>query len=101
MISNLPQAIAPSADLRAAGWPATRMALMWGAVVVACGVAAGLGFAAATIDPAAIGDRAAGIAGGGILAMLAVSLIPFAFERAGRAAGAAMVAGFAVSVALG
>jgi ZIP family zinc transporter len=101
MISNLPQAIAPSADLRASGWPATRMALMWGAVVVACGVAAGLGFAAATIDPAAIGDRAAGIAGGGILAMLAVSLIPFAFERSGRAAGAAMVAGFAVSVALG
>ena len=101
MISNLPQAIAPSADLRAAGWSMGRLAVMWVAVVAACGVASGLGYLIATIDPAAVGDRAAGIAGGGILAMLAVSLIPFAFERGGRVAGAAMVAGFAISVALG
>ena len=101
MISNLPQAIAPSADLRAAGWSRGRVSLMWFGVLIACGVAAGLGFAIATVDPGAIGSRAAGIGGGGILAMLAVSLIPFAVSKGGRTAGAWMVAGFAASVALG
>jgi ZIP family zinc transporter len=100
MISNLPQALAPSAELRAAGWSITRLAVMWTAVLVACGVASGLGFLAATIDPAAVGDRAAGLAAGGILAMLAVSLIPFAVQRGGNAAAIFMVAGFAASVAL-
>ena len=47
-VSNIPQALAPSAELA----PDIRFALapdlmMWGAVVVACGVAAGLGYAVA------------------------------------------------------
>jgi ZIP family zinc transporter len=100
MISNLPQALAPSAELKAQGWSMARVALMWIAVVVACGLASGLGFAMATIDPLAIGDRAAGLAAGGILAMLAVSLIPFAVQRGGNAAAVFLVAGFALSVAL-
>jgi ZIP family zinc transporter len=100
MISNLPQAIAPSADLRAQGWSMARLATMWAAVIVSCGVASGLGFLAATVDPAAIGDRAAGVAAGGILAMLALSLVPFAVQRGGRSAAVFLVAGFALSVAL-
>jgi ZIP family zinc transporter len=100
MISNLPQALAPSADLRAQGWSMARLALMWGAVLVACAVASGLGYAFATLDPLAIGDRPAGIAAGAILAMLAVSLIPFAVQRGGNSAAVFLVAGFALSVAL-
>jgi ZIP family zinc transporter len=100
MISNLPQALAPSAELKAQGWSMARLAGMWGAVLVACGAASGLGFAIATLDPLAVGDRAAGLAAGGILAMLAVSLIPFAVQRGGNLAAVFMVAGFAASVAL-
>jgi ZIP family zinc transporter len=77
-----------------------RLATMWAAVIVSCGVASGLGFLAATVDPAAIGDRAAGVAAGGILAMLALSLVPFAVQRGGRSAAVFLVAGFALSVAL-
>jgi ZIP family zinc transporter len=100
MISNLPQALAPSAELRARGWSMARLAVMWGGVLVACAVASGLGYAFATLDPLAIGDRAAGLAAGGILAMLAVSLIPFAVQRGGNSAAVFLVAGFALSVAL-
>src|SRR6187399_192330 len=44
LISNVPQALAPSADLVRAGWSRGRLALMWGGVVLACGLAAGLGY---------------------------------------------------------
>ena len=47
LISNVPQAIAPSADLAAAGWGARRLGRLWLLVVLACGVAAALGYAAA------------------------------------------------------
>ena len=43
MISNVPQAIAPSADLAAAGWGVRRLGRLWLLVVLACGVAAAFG----------------------------------------------------------
>lgn len=97
-VSNVPQALAPSADLAASGWRAGRMALMWGTVVLACGVAAGLGFAATDLWGLS-GDRAAAFAAGGLLAMLTDSLMPFALERGGTWAGIWTVVGFASSLA--
>ena len=44
LVSNVPQAIAPSADLAAAGWGARRLGRLWLLVVLACGVAAALGY---------------------------------------------------------
>ena len=44
LVSNVPQAIAPSADLVAAGWSAGRLARLWALVVLACGMAAALGY---------------------------------------------------------
>ena len=73
---------------------------MWGAVVVACGLAALLGYGIVSIDTAATGARAAAVAAGGLLAMLTNSLMPFALERGGRLAGVWTVVGFALSVAL-
>jgi ZIP family zinc transporter len=97
-ISNIPQAIAPSADLAASGWGPRRLGRLWLLVVVACGVAAGLGFLGTDLSSAVQGDRAAALAAGGLLAMLTNSLIPFSFERGGSAAGAATALGFCVSV---
>jgi hypothetical protein len=56
-------------------------------VVLACGVAAALGFLAT--------DLSAALAAGGLLAMLTNSLIPFSFERGGALAGAATAVGSA------
>ncbi len=97
-ISNIPQAVAPSADLAASGWGPRRLGQLWLLVVLACGIAAALGFLATDVTSAVQGDRAAALAAGGLLAMLTNSLIPFSFERGGSLAGAATALGFCLSV---
>jgi zinc transporter, ZIP family len=97
-ISNIPQAIAPSADLAASGWGPRRLGQLWLLVVLACGVAAALGFLATDLTGAVQGDRAAALAAGGLLAMLTNSLIPFSFDRGGSLAGVATAVGFCLSV---
>jgi zinc transporter, ZIP family len=67
-------------------------------VVLACGVAAALGFLATDVTGAVQGGRAAAVAAGGLPAMLTNSLIPFSFERGGTLAGAATALGFCLSV---
>jgi ZIP family zinc transporter len=98
-VSNIPQAIAPSADLAANGWNRRRVAGIWGWVVLACGVASLLGFIARSLTGEVDGARMAAFAAGGILAMLCNSLIPFATERA-KAAGLFMVIGFCAAFAM-
>jgi ZIP family zinc transporter len=98
-VSNIPQALAPSVDLASQGWPAARLGGMWAIVVVVCGVVAALGYGFGASVPDVTGARAAAFAAGGLLAMLANSLMPFAFERAGVLAGVFTVIGFAVAVA--
>jgi ZIP family zinc transporter len=97
-ISNIPQAIAPSADLAASGWGPRRLGQLWLLVVLACGVAAAVGFLATDLTGAVQGDRAAALAAGGLLAMLTNSLIPFSFDRGGSLAGVATAVGFCLSV---
>ncbi|WP_234983240.1 ZIP family metal transporter [Demequina sp. NBRC 110053] len=97
-VSNIPQAIAPSADLAASGWSAGRLARLWSLVVLACGAAAGIGYLVTEWTGAATGAWMAAIAAGGLLAMLTDSLIPFAYERAKDLAGVATVLGFCLAL---
>jgi len=97
-ISNIPQALAPSADLESAGWDIRRLGLLWFSIVMACGFAAALGYLITDVSSAATGERAAALAAGGLLAMLTNSLMPFAFERGRALAGAATAIGFCVAV---
>jgi ZIP family zinc transporter len=98
LVSNIPQAIAPSADLAAAGWGPRRLGRLWLAVVVACGIAAAIGFGIADASSSVTGSGMAALAAGGLLAMLTDSLVPFAYERGGELAGVATVIGFIVSL---
>jgi ZIP family zinc transporter len=97
-VSNLPQALAPSAALAESGWSRARMAGMWGIVVLACAVTAWLGYFGGELLGAS-GDRAAALAAGGLLAMLTDSLMPYALEKGGPQAGVWTVVGFAASLA--
>jgi zinc transporter, ZIP family len=97
-VSNIPQAIAPSADLAASGWGPRRLGTLWLLVVLACGVAAALGFLVTDATSEAFGDRAAALAAGGLLAMLTNSLMPFAFDRGKELAGVATVVGFCLTM---
>jgi ZIP family zinc transporter len=98
-VSNIPQALAPSADLVRTGWNVGRMIAMWAAVVVACGVASALGWIVATNVDTVTGARAAAIAAGGLLAMLTASLVPFAYQKGGAGAALGTVVGFCASLA--
>lgn len=97
-VSNLPQALAPSAALAESGWKKGRMAMMWGLVVLACAVTAWLGYIGGTALSSS-GGRAAALAAGGLLAMLTDSLMPYAFQKGGAQAGVWTVVGFAASLA--
>jgi ZIP family zinc transporter len=99
MVSNVPQALAPSADLIGSGWRIGRMVALWGSVVVACGIASAVGFALATNLDDVTGARAAAIAAGGLLAMLTASLVPFAYAKGGAWAALGTVVGFCASMA--
>ena len=98
-VSNIPQAIAPSADLAGTGWNWRRIAGLWSWVVLACGVSAVAGYLAGSATDRVNGARMAAFAAGGILAMLSNSLIPFAHERA-KGAGLWTVVGFCSSFAM-
>ena len=99
-VSNLPEAIGASTDLRKAKRSRATILRMWGAVAVVCTVATVAGFA---IADATSGDFKAGINGfaaGALLVMLVDSMIPDAREKAGRIAGLVTVLGFAVAAGL-
>jgi ZIP family zinc transporter len=97
-VSNLPQALAPSAALAESGWSKGKMAGMWGLVVLACAVTAWLGYLGGELV-GATGARPAAIAAGGLLAMLTDSLMPYAFVKGGAQAGVWTVVGFAAALA--
>jgi ZIP family zinc transporter len=99
-VSNLPEAIGASTDLRAAGRPRGVIRRLWLVVAAVCTLAAGAGFALAD---ATFGDLQAGINGfaaGALLVMLVDSMIPEARAKAGTPAGLVTVLGFAVAAGL-
>jgi len=69
---------------------------MWGLVVLACGLASGIGYLIGLTGKT--GEELAALAGGGVLCMLTNSLIPFSYQRGGRLAGLWTVVGFALAV---
>ncbi len=97
MISNIPQSMAPSADLREQGRNWSKVALIWVGVVVICGLTGGISWLLASQFPLT-GDFASAFAAGGLLAMLIDSLIPFGYERGGVYTGIFGVIGFALSL---
>jgi ZIP family zinc transporter len=97
LISNLPEGIAATAGLRAGGWTLRAVVLLWSGIALASAIAAGLGYAA--LDGAST-DLLAFIlafAGGAVLTMLATSMMPEAYEHAGRSVGVLTVLGFTLA----
>ena len=99
-VSNLPEAIGASTDLRAGGWPAGRIRRLWLVVSTVAVVATVVGYALA--DNASGNAQAAinGFAAGALLVMLIDSMIPEAAKKAGLTAGLATVFGFALAAGL-
>lgn len=96
-ISNLPEAIAASSDLLAGGWTTRRVIGLWSVVALVTALAATAGYV--LLDGASpwLVAMTFAFAGGAILAMLSTSMVPEAYERAGRPVGLLVTAGFALS----
>jgi zinc transporter, ZIP family len=99
-VSNLPEAIGSSTDMREAGVRAARIRALWLAVAAICTVATVAGFAAADAVSDDLKAAINGFAAGALLVMLIDSMIPEARAKAGRAAGLVTVLGFAVAFSL-
>jgi ZIP family zinc transporter len=100
VLSNFPEGMSSSAGLRTAGWPRARVIAMWLAVIAVSALSAALGYA--VLDPAhgRTGAFAQGFAAGALLAMVADTMLPEAYEVAGVATGSLVAIGFAVSLIL-
>jgi ZIP family zinc transporter len=99
-LSNIPEGLSSAAGMRKAGRSPAYVFGVWSAIAVASGLAALLGYLAfdgvAPIWLAAVSATAAGA----ILAMIADTMIPEAFETAHEYAGFITVAGFLCAFAL-
>jgi ZIP family zinc transporter len=97
-LSNLPEGMASTSGLRASGWSVRRIVGMWSAVVAVSAIACALGYLLLETDG---GGLAQSFAAGALLTMVADTMLPdsYAIERTWT--GGFVVAGFALSVALG
>jgi ZIP family zinc transporter len=98
-ISNIPQALPPSADLAKSGWKMGRLLLMWGVVVLLAGAFSAVGFALPQGLADVNGARVAAFTIGGLITMLMTSMIPFAYEKGGVAGGIWATVGFVIQLA--
>jgi ZIP family zinc transporter len=99
-LSNVPEAVAASVGLRAAGQGARHILGVWGLVTLAGTVAAALGYALMD-DVGSPGIAATqACAAGAILTMLADTMLPEAVEHAGPLVGLVTALGFVAAFLL-
>jgi zinc transporter, ZIP family len=98
-VSNIPQGLAGTTSLKAAGATDRRIFWMWTALTLACAATAAIGFAVADSVPDG-GRYAQAFAGGAVLTMLADSMMPEAFQNGGRSVGLVTVVGYLIAATL-
>jgi zinc transporter, ZIP family len=99
-VSNLPEAIGSSTEMRATGRAPRTIMRLWIAVAVICTLATVGGYAIADATGGELKAAIDGFAAGALLVMLIDSMIPQAVRKAGRVAGLVTVLGFAVAAGL-
>lgn len=99
-VSNVPESVAATTSMRAAGWRWSRLFMLWGGVAIASGLAAAAGYGLLADSSDAAVAAVLSFAGGAILAMLSTTMMPEAYQHARRWVGVATTVGFAVSFAI-
>jgi ZIP family zinc transporter len=100
VLSNLPEGMSSSAGLKQAAWPRGRVVWMWLAVVAVSGLSSAAGYVLLDPTSGATGALVEAFAAGALLAMLADTMLPEAYQVEGVLTGPLVVVGFAVSIAL-
>jgi zinc transporter, ZIP family len=99
-VSNLPEGLAGTVNLKAAGHSPRSIFWMWTALVIISAACAGLGYAMIVWLPGADGHIAQAFAAGAMLTMLADAMMPEAFEHGGKLVGIFTVMGFLMAAIL-
>lgn len=99
-VSNLPEAIGSSADMRATGRPNGAIQRLWVGVALVCATSTVVGYGVADTVSGNLHAAVDGFAAGALLVMLIDTMIPEAVRKGGDWAGLVTVLGFAVAAAL-
>ncbi len=99
-ISNVPESVAATSGLLAAGWRRAMVFALWGAVALASAVASLAGFALFDGASPSVVAFVLAFAGGAILTMLADTMMPEAFAHGGKLVGVFTTLGFATAFAI-
>jgi ZIP family zinc transporter len=99
-LSNIPEGLSSSAGMKKAGRSATYVFVLWGAITVVSGLAALAGYTVFARFSSEVIAATTAVAAGAILAMLADTMIPEAFEEAHDFAGLITVLGFLAAFVL-
>jgi ZIP family zinc transporter len=98
--SNLPEGVAGTVNLEAAGHSRRNIFWMWTVLVIISAFCAGLGYVAIRLLPGVDGGIIQAFAAGAMLTMLADAMMPEAFEHGGKLVGIVTVMGFLVAAIL-
>src|SRR4051812_33538513 len=93
-LSNVPEGLSSASGMKTAGRSATYIFGLWGGIAVISGIASLIGYVGFAGLPADVIAGTTAVAAGAILAMIADTMIPEAFEMAHDYAGLVTVAGF-------
>jgi ZIP family zinc transporter len=99
-ISNLPEGVAGTVNLAAAGHSRRNTLWMWIALVLISAACAVVGYGIVEWIPAADARIVQAFAAGAVLTMLADAMMPEAFEHGGKLVGLSTVLGFAAAAGL-
>jgi ZIP family zinc transporter len=99
-LSNLPEAIGSSTEMRAAGTRVPAIRRLWVLAALICTAATVAGYAIADTVSGNMNAGVDGFAAGALLVMLIDSMIPEAVRKGGDVSGLVTVLGFAVAAAL-
>lgn len=99
-VSNLPEGVAGSINLEAAGHTRKSIFWMWVMLVIVSAACAGLGYALVRWMPGVDGLYVQAFAAGAMLTMLADAMMPEAFEHGGLLVGLLTVLGFLMAAGL-
>jgi zinc transporter, ZIP family len=96
-ISNLPEAISSTTGLISGGWKKSRILWMWVGIAVVSGVASLAGYGLFQNSSPEVVAFVLTFAAGAILTMLADTMMPEAYQHAGKWVGVLTTLGFAVA----
>ncbi len=99
-IANYPEALSSAVGMRKMGMSVWRITALWGSIVALTAVGAGIGNLAFRSAPTELVALFESLAAGSMLAMLAETMMPEAYEHGGSVTGMATILGFVSAVFL-